>query len=61
MSEEKLTGEVKRCAGCGKEKPISEMHEGKITEIRQGRVVETKHWFCNGTSCQGYCQMAHEG
>ena len=53
--------ETKRCHGCGAVRPIKEMHQGTLVQIRQGRVMETREWYCNDKHCQGYDQMAHEG
>ena len=52
---------TERCHGCGKIRPLSEMHQFPITQIRQRRVVTELYWFCKGTSCAGHYQMACEG
>jgi len=62
---------IKRCAYCGKEKPVSEMFQhtiigrGNHWDINRNRnvacTVEFTSWYCKGTSCAGNDQMAHEG
>ena len=60
----KEVNEIK-CAYCGKTRPLSELHKGKIIHqaFRNGRkcVVEDENYYCNGTSCHIHDQMAHEG
>ena len=64
MTNEQETG---KCHYCGKERPLSELHEGTIEYIgydhRSGRkgVLRRTYLYCNGTHCHGYDQMGHEG
>jgi hypothetical protein len=61
--------ETKKCAYCGKERPVSEMCQGKITYIGSRwngfewakGVVTDENWYCADSHCHGYDQMAHEG
>jgi hypothetical protein len=61
---------IKKCAYCGKERPIEEMKQGTITfrnskydsRGKRKQFVDKKtNWYCNDTSCHGNDQMAHEG
>ena len=53
--------ETKKCAQCGKERPVAEMKLGKTTERRSGGTVKVEHWFCVDSPCRGYYQMGSEG
>lgn len=56
-----------KCAYCGKEKLEEEMilHEIVFRDInpitRKAFINTKKNWYCKGTGCAGYDQMAHEG
>lgn len=52
---------IVRCAYCRKERPVEEMMRGTITTIRRGEIVRETNWYCKGSGCHGYDQMAHEG
>ncbi len=56
-----------KCAYCGKEQPIQEMHQATIIFrdrdpiTRKAFVNKKKQWYCKDKGCAGYDQMAHEG
>ena len=53
--------ETKRCAYCGKEKPIEEMMESRLFYRKSsGASATAMKWYCKGTGCAGYDQMGHE-
>ncbi len=54
--------ETKRCAYCGKERPIEEMMESRLFYRKSsGASATAMKWYCNDTGCAGYDQMGHEG
>ncbi len=56
-----------RCAYCGKERDVQEMHQGKIifrdSDKCTGKAFVNKktNWYCKDKGCYGYDQMAYEG
>lgn len=60
---------LKKCAYCGKERPVAEMKRGTVIfqNIRfvagnPKRFIDKKeNWYCAYGPCHGYDQMAHEG
>lgn len=59
--------EKKKCAYCGKERPVEEVAQGKIIfrdrnpYTRKAFVNSKANWYCIDKGCHGYDQMAHEG
>ena len=63
--------ETKKCAYCGKERPIKEMSQGTITtrgtkwSSCKGKYVasveRTINWYCADGGCQDNDQMTQEG
>ena len=59
--------DLKKCTYCGKERPVEEMKQGKITFrdrdqfTRKAFINSQTNWYCADKGCHGYDQMAHEG
>lgn len=61
---------LRKCAYCGKERPLSEMKQGTITFLNgkwnnRGKFVKfadkKTNWYCSDSSCHLHDQYAHEG
>lgn len=56
----------KKCAYCGKERPINELKKGNIHYIgrdgagRKASLTKT-NYYCHDKPCHGFDQMGHEG
>ncbi|WP_346880604.1 hypothetical protein [Clostridium sp. UBA3061] len=56
-----------RCAYCGEEREVQEMHQGKIIFRDRDKctgkafVNQKINWYCKDKECYGYDQMSHEG
>lgn len=52
---------LRKCAYCGKERPLSEMKQG----TNRGKFVKfadkKTNWYCSDSSCHLHDQYAHEG
>ncbi len=55
------TAKTITCTYCHQQGTAKTMVQRPITQIRNGRVVKDRYWFCKDTPCGGHYQMGCEG
>jgi hypothetical protein len=61
MNETNNAEDIKKCAYCGSERPLSELKKSKLTYIMNKQVRQDYRLYCHDKPCAGHDQMAHEG